>query len=417
MRNFVLFFFLLAAASLTARTIDVCADCEVQSIKEAVALAETGDRICVGEGLYKEHNIVIDKPLALLADPGAVIDGELKGEIILINSDGVTLDGFEIINVGQSTTKEFAAVRIKGSEDFLVENLTIQKPYFGIFLEKSNRGIIRNNHILGDAVMEFTSGNAIHMWYSHHNQIVGNYGIRVRDGIYLEFSNYNFISENHSEHNIRYGLHFMFCHNNEVADNVFENNGAGIAIMFSKQMNMHDNVMLNNWGAAAYGLLLKEASDCRVVGNDFIRNTTAINVEGSNRVLYEYNNFQSNGWAINSRGGNYENIYERNNFLSNSFDVAFNTSATGGNIFKGNYWSSYNGYDLDRDGVGDVPFRPVKLFSYLTQRSPESIILLRSMFIDLVDFSEKVSPVFTPDNLRDDRPSMKLIKREYADHD
>jgi nitrous oxidase accessory protein len=62
---------------------------------------------------------------------------------------------------------------------------------------------------------------------------------------------------------------------------------------------------------------------------------------------------------------------------------------------------------LDKNGVGDVPYRPVKLFSYIVNRTPETIILMRSLFIDMIDFSEKVSPVFTPDDLLDDYPLMK----------
>jgi nitrous oxidase accessory protein len=94
--------------------------------------------------------------------------------------------------------------------------------------------------------------------------------------------------------------------------------------------------------------------------------------------------------------------------MSNSFDIAYN-SKLNDNRFEGNYWSNYTGYDLDKDGIGDVAFRPVKLFSYIVNRTPETIVLLRSLFIDIIDFSEKVSPVFTPDNLLDQSPRMKPI--------
>ncbi len=80
------------------------------------------------------------------------------------------------------------------------------------------------------------------------------------------------------------------------------------------------------------------------------------------------------------------------------------------NLFDGNYWSDYTGYDLDKDGIGDVPYRPVKLFNYVVEQTPETLVLLRSLFIDLINFSEKVSPVFTPANVLDNRPSMKRIK-------
>ena len=81
-----------------------------------------------------------------------------------------------------------------------------------------------------------------------------------------------------------------------------------------------------------------------------------------------------------------------------------------GNRFHNNYWSDYTGYDLDKDGIGDVPYRPVKLFSYIVNKTPETIVLLRSLFVDIINFSEKISPVFTPDDLMDNAPSMFLIE-------
>ncbi|MDX1629079.1 MAG: nitrous oxide reductase family maturation protein NosD, partial [Fulvivirga sp.] len=72
-------------------------------------------------------------------------------------------------------------------------------------------------------------------------------------------------------------------------------------------------------------------------------------------------------------------------------------------------WNEYAGYDLNKDGIGDVPHRPVKLFSYVVTRSESSIILLRSLFIDLLNFAEKVTPVFTPETLVDEQPLMKPV--------
>ena len=132
-------------------------------------------------------------------------------------------------------------------------------------------------------------------------------------------------------------------------------------------------------------------------------------MEGTNRITYRRNNFLENGWAIRVRGACYENLYTENNFLYNSFNLSYNSNLND-NKFVKNYWSDYAGYDLDRDGIGDVPYRPVNLFSYIVNRSPETIVLLRSLFMDIIDFSERVSPVFTPDKLIDPSPLMKMVK-------
>jgi nitrous oxidase accessory protein len=36
-------------------------------------------------------------------------------------------------------------------------------------------------------------------------------------------------------------------------------------------------------------------------------------------------------------------------------------------------------------------------------------MLMRSLFIDIINFSEKVSPVFTPDEVKDNSPLMKKV--------
>ena len=161
-----------------------------------------------------------------------------------------------------------------------------------------------------------------------------------------------------------------------------------------------------NWGTASYGLLLKEIYDAEVSHNLFSRNTIGIYIDGTSRIEYTANIFEGNGWGLKISGGCYANNFVSNDFLGNAFDVSYH-SKMNDNTFNGNYWSSYSGYDLDTDGVGDVPYRPVKLFSYIVNQTPESIVLLRSLFIDILNFSEKVTPVFTPDNLIDNQPLMR----------
>lgn len=409
MKNLVLFFaVILMAHPIYAQNIEVCNTCAITTLKEAISAAKDFDTILVKKGTYKEHNILIDKPLTIIGKNYPVIDGELKGEIITIVSDNVTVDGLFIINVGTSYTEDYAAIRVRKSKNFVIQNLVLEKLFFGIYLEKSRDGKVFHNKIIGDAIQEYNSGNGIQLWYSKNIVIEHNFVEHVRDGIYLEFSDDCLIKNNVSAENLRYGLHFMFSDNDIYQDNTFEKNGAGVAVMFSKKIKMINNTFKENWGTASYGMLLKEINDAEIIGNTFKENTIGINIEGSNRIVYKNNNFINNGWAIKVRGACYTNHFIENNFLYNSFDISYN-SKVNDNIFNKNYWTSYTGYDLDKDGIGDVPYRPVKLFSYIVNRTPETIILLRSLFIDIIDFSEKVSPIFTPDNLLDNNPLIKRI--------
>ncbi len=397
---------LLTGTFLWGKTISVCSDCAVRSIKEGVEMAADFDTLLIKKGTYKEYNILIDKPLTLLGENYPVIDGGEKGEIIRIVSDHVTVDGLFLINVGTSYTTDYAAIRVVKSENFLIRNVVLEKLFFGIYLEKSNNGRVYHNKIIGDAKDEYNSGNGIQLWYSHNVVVDRNIVQGVRDGIYLEFSDHITINNNQSTNNLRYGLHFMFSNDDTYTNNTFQNNGAGVAVMFSKRIVMKGNTFRQNWGSAAFGMLLKEINDAEIIDNTFEENTIGINIEGSNRITYKGNDFINNGWAVKVLGACYSNSFEKNNFLYNSFDISYN-SKLNDNKFENNYWSGYTGYDLDKDGIGDVPYRPVKLFSYIVNRTPETIVLLRSLFMDIIDFSEKVSPVFTPDNLMDAMPLMK----------
>jgi len=203
----------------------------------------------------------------------------------------------------------------------------------------------------------------------------------------------------------------MFSDDNEYHKNKFARNGAGAAVMFSKRVKMTGNTFQDNWGPSSYGLLLKELYDSELTGNTFYRNTIGINGENCTRMKYNENIFSENGWGIRIRGGCYQNDFWDNNFLNNTFDVAYDNNVND-NKFYDNYWSDYTGYDLNKDGIGDVPYRPVKLFSYISNRTPESIVLLRSLFIDIMNFSEKVAPAFTPENLVDETPRMNPFSKK-----
>ena len=407
--SFIMFLGLLLSPIFSmAEVIEVCSNCQYKSIKEAIFVASPHDTISIQEGTYFESEIEINKPLAIIGVNKPVIDAQFNNGIINVTADSVILKGLVIQNVEVSYTKDYAAIHLFRSKHFIIEDNVLKNVFFGMLIEKSHNGIIHNNEVSSNAKDEFSSGNGIHLWHCSNVRVSNNHLSHLRDGIYLEFVDDSQVINNTSIDNLRYGLHFMFSNHDDYYDNEFINNGAGVAVMFSKFINMKRNRFYKNWGTSSFGLLLKEIYDAEIEDNVFEENTIAINIEGSTRINYRNNDFISNGWAIKIAGGCYTNIFTNNNFLNSSFDLSYN-SKMNDNLFDNNYWSSYSGYDLDKDGIGDVPYRPVKLFSYIVNRTPETIILLRSLFIDILNFSERVSPVFTPDDLVDDSPKMKMI--------
>ena len=274
---------------------------------------------------------------------------------------------------------------------------------------ETDRGIIRGNRIESYDRREAASGNGIHLWSVRNPKIQDNTVMGMRDGIYLEFAEGAEISGNRSNDNNRYGLHFMFSDNSVYHNNIFRRNGAGVAVMYSENVDMTGNIFEHNWGSSAYGLLLKDMQKSRIEGNRFYRNTVAIFSESSSDITIRRNNFELNGYAVNIKSSSRNNNFTENNFIENSFDVTTD-SPRNPNSFDGNYWSQYEGYDLERNGIGDVPYRPVRLFSVITQRQPEALILLRSMLVNLLDTAERIMPVLTPQALTDENPKMERIQ-------
>lgn len=169
---------------------------------------------------------------------------------------------------------------------------------------------------------------------------------------------------------------------------------------------MASNRFERNWGPAAFGLLLKEITDGVVRDNEFAGNTVGLHLDASDRNLIVGNRFSSNGWAVRLLASATNNRFERNSFEGNSFDVATN-SRSASSSFRENWWDHYRGYDLDRDGYGDVPFLPVRLFSLVVEQSKPTIVLLRSAFVELLDNAERLLPILVPQQLADSRPLMR----------
>ena len=74
------------------------------------------------------------------------------------------------------------------------------------------------------------------------------------------------------------------------------------------------------------------------------------------------------------------------------------------NTFNGNYWDKYEGYDLNKNKIGDVPYHPLSIYSMIIDNNPSALMLFRSFIVSLIDKSEKIIPTVTPENLRDDYP-------------
>ena len=406
-KAFIISCLLSAWLACTARVIKAGKH-QSYSIQQAINIANSGDTVWVENGLYHERNIVIPTSIVLIGDNHPVLDGEYKYEIISIKANKVIVKGFKLQHSGISSLVDIAAIKIYDSRDVVITDNVITDAFFGIYVQSGINCSIENNQLKASEQTEQRSANGIHCWHCDSLRIFANTISGHRDGIYFEFVTNSIIWRNFSNNNLRYGLHFMFSHNDAYISNIFRNNGAGVSVMFTHGVKMFNNFFEDNWGDGAYGLLLKEISDSYVIGNKFTNNTSGIYMEGASRIRVEKNVFKNNGWGMKIQASCLDNVITLNNFLSNTFDVGTNGSLVMSS-FDHNYWDKYEGYDLNKDNTGDIPFHPVSLFSMIVEKNPPAMMLFRSFMTSLLDKSEKILPSLTPENLKDNYPLMKPL--------
>lgn len=406
MRFTIVILFLFFSLISGARIIITGKGQPVQTLKEAVTRAKDGDTILLKSGIYKEGNVFLTRSITLLGEGSTILDGNNKTELITISGKNITVKNIQFQNAGYSALNDFASIKVIDASNIQLEQNTIRNSYFAIHVSNTSYCIIRNNRITGIPTSEQLTGNGIHLWKSSHALIENNYVSGHRDGIYFEFVTESVIRNNRSENNIRYGLHFMFSHSDQYINNTFKKNGAGVAVMYSKKVTMTGNHFEENWGPSAYGILLKEITDGAINNNTFLKNTVGIYMEGSSRMEIQKNAFKNNGWAMKVQASCDDNNVHHNNFNGNSFDIATNGTMMLNKFFN-NYWDKYEGYDINKDGIGDVPYHPVSMYAMIVEQNPTTLILMRSFMVSILDKAEKAIPSLTPENLLDDTPMMK----------
>lgn len=389
-----------------ARSITVTPSQRSEEINKVFERCFAGDTLIFKKGHYSVNNLMILKSVVIRGENFPELDGNNKFQIMSIGADNVRVEGFRFTNSGRSDMNEISAIKIMNARNVVVNNNILENIFFGVYCQGASHCFISNNKIKSIAMSELESGNGIHCWKSDSMHITGNTISGQRDGIYFEFVTHSTIEKNISEGNLRYGLHFMFSHSNMYSGNTFTGNGAGVAVMFSHRVTMTGNIFSENKGAGSYGILLKEISDSRIEGNRFSKNTVGVYMEGTSRIQVEKNIFENNGWGFRIQSSCSDIVVEKNKFTANTFDIATNGTLVL-NKFNNNYWDKYEGYDLNKDGIGDVPYRPVSLYAMVAEDMPYSIMLFRSFMVMLLERTEKAIPGITPIDLKDDAPLMK----------
>ncbi len=384
-------------------------------LQELIDRASAGDTLIIESGKYV-GNLAISKRLHLIGKNFPVIRGSGKESVITILADSCTFSGFIVEHCGAMLVNEDAGIFIK-SDYNRIENNTLQDILFGIYLLRADRNVVGQNKISGrERLEQGERGSGIHIWNSHYNTLQGNTISETRDGLYIQNANHTLIQDN-EVFNLRYGLHYMYADSNTFLRNSFHDNVAGAAIMYTRGIIMKHNFFLRNRGFSSYGILLQDCHYMIADSNVISDNVVGIFFESSTNNFFRHNIIARNDLALQMFQNAVKNTFSENNFIDNLNPLTIvgkRTESAWSSSGRGNYWSAYDGYDMDGDGIGDIPMKIENVFSYLEGKNANVRLYLYSPAAQALAVSAKAFPILDVSRERDEYPLINPVPMEWV---
>jgi nitrous oxidase accessory protein len=403
-----------AAAGETAARPAGCRDvppgADLQALIDAAA---EGEALCLAPGRYAGP-LRIGHRVVLWAPPEAILYSSGEGTTLRIEGDRAALLGLTIDGSGARFDLLDAALHVQARE-VRVEGVTIRNAVFGILVERSERVVLRGNQVIGDPTQTLgLRGDSIRLWETRDSVVEENL---VRDGrdVVVWYSPRNRIARNTVERS-RYGTHLMYSSDVAIEGNRFLGNVTGVFVMYSRGVELRDNVVADSAGAAGIGLGAKESGNLRVVGNQFLHNTVGIYLDTSPLYPEDRNLFEDNSFRFGEVGVVFHSSEERNSFRGNRFaDNQDPVRVEGGGDalgveWRGNAFDDYAGYDLDGDGIGDVAYELRSLSSELIGEVPALAFFRGTQALALAEAIGRIVPIFEPKLLLVD-PTPRVAQR------
>ena len=370
--------------------------------------ADEGSTLLLEPGNYAGP-VLIDKPLTLDGQGKVTVDAGGRGSVIVVETDGAVIRNLHLTNSGESHNDIDSGVQVRGRFNVISDNV-IDNCLFGIDLQQSENNIVRRNRISSKPFELGTRGDAIRLWYSFDNKVTDNIISDSRDTV-VWYSANNTIARN-TAYDSRYSLHFMYSRYNLVEENRYYNNTVGVFLMYSDGVVLKNNYIAHASGSTGVGIGFKETSDVTVEGNKILYCASGLYIDISPFQPDTINTFSNNLIAYNGIGIRFLNDWKGNEFRENRFidnltQVVVSSGKTASrNLWEGNHWSDYEGFDEDRDGVGDTPYELYVYADRLWQDVPYAQFFKGSPVLEVMDFLERLAPFTEPRILvRDEQPS------------
>lgn len=379
-------------------------------LQVAIDNTPRGGMLTVPAGVYR-GNLVIGKKLRMVGIGHPVIQGDGTGSCLTITADSCVIEGLVIERSGTMLVNEDAGILVKSNRN-RIEGNKLRDILFGIYLLQADHNTVEGNTIVGRRYLELGErGSGIHLWNSLHNTLRGNVITDARDGFYIQNANFTLI-EGNDVSNLRYGLHYMYADSNVFLNNRFHDNVAGAAVMYSQGIAIRHNLFTHNRGFASYGILFQECHGMVVDSNAFADNVIGMFFEASTNNLFRHNIVAQNDVALQMFQNSIDNTFTENNFIDNLSPLSIVGKRTGSKWSdgkRGNYWSSYDGYDIDNDGIGDVPMKIQNVFSYLEGSFPSLRVYLYSPTSQAIAAAAKAFPILQINEELDPYPLMSVV--------
>lgn len=355
----------------------------------------------------------IDKPLTFDGGGKVTLDADGKGSVLFVATDGATVRGLTLRNTGQSHDQIDAAITVTGNGNRIEDNL-IANALFGIHLKQANRNLVKNNRIRSKPVEASLRGDGIRLWNSVENRIEGNDIDGVRD-ITVMNSPRNRITDNTIRH-ARYSMQLVFSPHSVIEDNTLSDSITGIVIINSDGVVVRRNRIMHLMETSSSGVAVKRSGEALVEGNEIVHCAVGVLADSpinpdeklilkNNRLAHNTTGMQFYG----ERGGHqiHGNSFEKN--LSQV--VVFGAGNAQDNDWLGNYWDDYEGFDIDKNGVGDKPYELYAYADRIWMEQPKARFFRNAPVLELLDFLERLAPFSAPDMLlRDSAPRFNKPK-------
>lgn len=330
--------------------------------------------------------------------------------MLAVAADGVTLRGLRITGSGNSHDRIDAGILLEGDGHRVEEN-EIDDVLFGIHLKRVNRSRISGNRVTGKALSLGMRGDAIRLWYSQHNLIERNSLTRARDLTFINSADNRIVGNQFTDG--RYGMHIIFSPRLLVENNRLSNTGTGIIVLYSPGLVLRGNHVAHALTAGGGGIVFKESSDALVEANEVLHCSVGLKVDAPplsiGALTVKNNRFAHNVIGLFFYGEAGGHRFFDNRFENNLDAVAISAPGAGSaNVWRGNTWDDYQGFDRNNDGIGDTPHEVFLFADRIWMETPMATFFRNSPVLEMLDFLERLAPFSSPHLvLRDPAPRKK----------